>query len=69
MQEVTGKSEVDETCNYGMSNEEEYPEKKKTGVNKEVSPDYRLECERREWLAAYYADLACRSDKGMEMHQ
>ena len=42
-----------------------HPVSKKDDVTIEVSLDYRLACERREWLSAYYADL---SDRDMEMH-
>ncbi|SUZ99925.1 uncharacterized protein METZ01_LOCUS52779 [marine metagenome] len=51
-----------------MSTDDEYQEKKKAEVKMEIDLDYHLECERREWLVAYYADLNCPDGDGIEMY-
>ena len=45
-----------------------HPVSKKDDVTMEVSLDYRLHCERLEWLSAYKADLPYYADRDMEMH-
>jgi len=45
-----------------------HPVSKKDDVTMEVSLDHRLDSERREWMAAYQADLTDRDDDGMEMY-